>query len=108
MGKCRAYTDGEQPTNDDCWCASYRWHLSSNSGRARARGGRLPIMLQVVEDNVLGAGQVVEEAMAKEMGAEVVRIPWFGWDVFAGGDVMKQGATMAMQGRLLQALGPYG
>merc|ERR1712054_749211 len=57
MGKCRSYTAWERPTDNDCWSASYRWHLSSNSGRARARGGRLPIMIQLVEDNVLGAGQ---------------------------------------------------
>mmetsp|Transcript_89276 Transcript_89276/g.251242 ORF Transcript_89276/g.251242 Transcript_89276/m.251242 type:complete len:404 (-) Transcript_89276:69-1280(-) len=62
---CRGECSIGRPNNQSCWRYSFRWHLQ----KAKASGG---FMLQVIEDSVLGAGQEIEEEMARG-----VKIPIF-------------------------------
>merc|ERR1712129_632606 len=58
--------DVRPPKNDDCWQSSYRWHCEFPDRWAHA--GKAVVMLCLVEDGKLGAGQITEKQMAESLG----------------------------------------
>jgi hypothetical protein len=105
MGNCTRYGIMDVPSNDDCWTASYRWHLEPHSTRARRRGGKRPIMVRILEDGVLGDGQKIEKALAEELKIEVVEIEWSGFIVTGGGEEFKESHRLLLRRKLERKLG---
>ena len=63
--------------------------------------------MRIVEDGILGQGQLVEKRMAEELCLDVVEIDWQGFDLIRCSNMYKEAILLVLRRKLEENLGPF-